>query len=107
LISFFEFSRYINNSHSFSLIALSIDPSSFLSATANSIQVCGTPTEEMWPGVSSFPDYKSTFPKWQPQPMRNAVRNLDEHGIDLISVCCLISLFDRRFLFGNSLFRWH
>ena len=25
----------------------------------------GTPTEETWPGVSSLPDYKPTFPKWK------------------------------------------
>lgn len=27
----------------------------------------GTPTEFTWPGVASLPDFKSTFPKWQPK----------------------------------------
>lgn len=27
--------------------------------------VLGTPDEELWPGVTSFPDYKATFPKWK------------------------------------------
>lgn len=24
----------------------------------------GTPTEDTWPGVTSLPDFKSSFPKW-------------------------------------------
>ncbi|OQE64562.1 hypothetical protein PENNAL_c0223G12076 [Penicillium nalgiovense] len=28
-------------------------------------RVLGTPDEELWPGVTSFPDYKATFPKWK------------------------------------------
>lgn len=24
----------------------------------------GTPNEDTWPGVTSLPDYKSSFPKW-------------------------------------------
>ena len=26
----------------------------------------GTPTEFNWPGVSSLPDYKAVFPRWDP-----------------------------------------
>lgn len=29
-------------------------------------RILGTPTKETWPGVTSLPDYKSTFPKWPP-----------------------------------------
>jgi len=29
-------------------------------------RILGTPTEKNWPGVSSLPDYKSVFPKWEP-----------------------------------------
>jgi len=29
----------------------------------------GTPTEEVWPGVSELPDFKPQFPKWSPQEM--------------------------------------
>ena len=29
-------------------------------------RVLGTPGEEVWPGVSALPDYKSVFPKWAP-----------------------------------------
>ena len=28
-------------------------------------QAFGTPTEQTWPGVSSLPNYKATFPKWK------------------------------------------
>jgi len=29
-------------------------------------RIMGTPTEQCWPGVSSLPDYKAVFPKWEP-----------------------------------------
>jgi len=29
-------------------------------------RILGTPTEHNWPGVSSLPDYKSVFPRWEP-----------------------------------------
>jgi len=29
-------------------------------------RIMGTPTESNWPGVSSLPDYKPVFPKWEP-----------------------------------------
>ena len=28
-------------------------------------RILGTPTESTWPGVSSLPDYKAVFPKWE------------------------------------------
>ena len=47
----------------------------------------GTPTEEMWPGVSELPDYKSTFPKWKPESqLKEAVPRLEESGLDLLQV---------------------
>lgn len=31
----------------------------------------GTPSEETWPGVTrDYPDYKETFPRWQPRPLQ-------------------------------------
>jgi len=30
-------------------------------------QKLGTPTEAMWPGLSELPDFKPSFPKWQPK----------------------------------------
>jgi len=45
----------------------------------------GTPKESTWPGVTSLPDFKPTFPKWAPTSLAKQVPNLDETGIDLLS----------------------
>jgi len=46
----------------------------------------GTPTEETWPGVSSLPDYKSTFPCWKSNILPSLSPFIDEPGIDLLMV---------------------
>lgn len=46
----------------------------------------GTPDDTIWPGVSHFPDFKPTFPKWHPQPLARFTPSLDEIGLDLLSV---------------------
>ncbi len=45
-----------------------------------------TPTEENWKGVTSLPDYKSTFPAWKTNTLANSVKNLDPVGLDLLQV---------------------
>lgn len=47
-------------------------------------RILGTPDEEEWPGVTSFPDYKSSFPKWRRDPSKPLTTNLDAHGLDLL-----------------------
>lgn len=32
-------------------------------------RLLGTPTNELWPGVTALPDYRPVFPKWDPQDM--------------------------------------
>uniref|UniRef100_L7M2B0 Putative cyclin-dependent kinase 2 n=1 Tax=Rhipicephalus pulchellus TaxID=72859 RepID=L7M2B0_RHIPC len=44
----------------------------------------GTPDENSWPGVTNLPDYKATFPRWEPQSLANIVNGLDADGEDLI-----------------------
>lgn len=44
----------------------------------------GTPDEDSWPGVTNLPDYKPTFPRWDPQSLVNIVTGLDPDGEDLI-----------------------
>lgn len=46
----------------------------------------GTPTEETWPGVSQFADYKASFPKWAPQPLTKTLKELrnDPDALDLL-----------------------
>lgn len=49
-------------------------------------RLLGTPTEQTWPGVAQFPDYKPTFPSWQVQSLSRKFPALDASGIDLLSV---------------------
>ncbi|KAJ3015559.1 Cyclin-dependent kinase 2, partial [Thoreauomyces humboldtii] len=44
----------------------------------------GTPNEMSWPGVSSLPDYKDTFPHWRGQDLSKIVEKLEPHGVDLL-----------------------
>ena len=53
---------------------------------AGSIRVLGTPNDEIWPGVSTLPDYKPSFPKWNAVDLERAVPTLDAQGIDLLAV---------------------
>ena len=48
-------------------------------------QTMGTPSEDVWPGVSKLPDYKYTFPQWKSKPFAELFPNLDKEGIDLLS----------------------
>jgi len=50
-------------------------------------QKLGTPNETIWPGVSELPDFKPTFPKWQPKGwanIRNTLAQVGTTGIDLL-----------------------
>lgn len=48
-------------------------------------QVLGTPTEQMWPGVSAFPDYKPSFPRWERKDWREVLRErFDPLAADLL-----------------------
>lgn len=48
-------------------------------------RLCGTPTEDEWPGVTELPDYKATFPKWKKTDLSEKVPDVDEIGLDLLS----------------------
>lgn len=49
-------------------------------------RLLGTPNEETWPGVSTLPDYKSSFPQWAAQDLAQHVEQLDEDGIEFLHV---------------------
>lgn len=36
-------------------------------------RIMGTPTEELWSGVSLFPDFKPTFPKWKRKDFKDVI----------------------------------
>ncbi|XP_058058343.1 cyclin-dependent kinase 2 [Anopheles bellator] len=42
----------------------------------------GTPTENIWPGVSHLADYKRSFPKWHPNPLPMELQsNAEAHAL--------------------------
>lgn len=46
----------------------------------------GTPDEQTWPDVVSFPDYKASFPKWSRNYNKPIAAGLeDENGEDLLN----------------------
>jgi len=47
-------------------------------------RILRTPTEEIWPGVTSLPDYKNTFPCWSINQLSSQLKNLNEDGMDLL-----------------------
>ena len=54
---------------------------------ANAIlRALGTPNDEIWPQVSSLPDFKPSFPKWKAKPLKDLVPQLGSDGIDLLQV---------------------
>ena len=49
-----------------------------------SSRLLGTPNEQQWPGVTSFPDFKSSFPNWNRDMSRALVNGLGDDGLDLL-----------------------
>ncbi|XP_004288607.1 PREDICTED: cell division control protein 2 homolog [Fragaria vesca subsp. vesca] len=53
-------------------------------------RILGTPNEDTWPGVSSMPDFKSSFPKWPSKDLATLVPNLESAGVNLLcKMLCL------------------
>merc|ERR1712117_1015862 len=50
-------------------------------------RVLKTPTDDMWPGVSSLPDFKATFPAWTSYSLSAQIKddaNINDQGIKLL-----------------------
>jgi hypothetical protein len=75
----------LTRSSRFSGTQLSATPELFLTVNMH-YRVLGTPNENTWPGVSQFPDYKTTFPQWQATDLKRVITTMDETGIDLLNV---------------------
>lgn len=62
-------------------------------------RMLGTPSEEVWPGVTTLRDFKHRFPKWQDTQLaevrRSAGSSLGDEGIDLLRLCLKYNLVDR------------
>lgn len=50
------------------------------------ISLLGTPSEEVWPGVTSYPDFKPSFPKWKRDEDAVLCSNLDDMGLQLLEM---------------------
>ena len=46
----------------------------------------GTPTEEIWPGVTKLPFYNKDWPKWAQRSIGKTLKNLDPLAEDLLNV---------------------
>jgi hypothetical protein len=49
-------------------------------------RILGTPNETHWPGVTSLPDYKMTFPQWRRVRINDIAPKLDPDGQELLKV---------------------
>jgi len=59
-------------------------------------RVLSTPTEDIWPGVTSLPDYKPTFPKWTGNLLDQKMAPfLDGDGVELLSKMFVYNPTDR------------
>ncbi|XP_037957703.1 cyclin-dependent kinase 1-like [Teleopsis dalmanni] len=58
-------------------------------------RILKTPTEDIWPGVTSLPDYKATFPCWSSYTLREQLKNINELGIDLLQKMLIYDPFHR------------
>jgi serine/threonine protein kinase len=47
-------------------------------------RIMGTPTERTWPGLSQFPEYKTTWQMYATQPLSTILPQIDPIGIDLL-----------------------
>lgn len=56
----------------------------------------GTPTEEVWPGVTQLQDWNASFPKWvKSNYSKTSLENLDSNGLDLLEKFLYYSPKDR------------
>lgn len=49
--------------------------------------VLGTPSDDVWPGVAKFPDYKPDFPQWPAVDFDKVVQPMEPLAIDLLKAC--------------------
>ncbi|KAK4031542.1 kinase-like domain-containing protein [Parachaetomium inaequale] len=47
-------------------------------------RIMGTPTERTWPGLSQYPEYKTTWQMYATQPLSTILPQIDPVGIDLL-----------------------
>lgn len=55
----------------------------------------GTPSEQIWPGVSQLPDFGSKFPNWKPKELPNAIIDFQDNFFDLFMKIMSLDPFKR------------
>nr|USW07770.1 Cell division control protein 2 [Crypthecodinium cohnii] len=61
-------------------------------------RVLGTPTEKVWPGLTTLQDFKQTFPRWHSTELRAVAEHgpgLGSAGLDVIRQCLRYNPVDR------------
>jgi len=61
-------------------------------------RILGTPTEEVWPGVSQLRDFKQEFPKWPDthfSDLRTKGPGLGDSGMDVVQLCLRFNPVER------------
>jgi len=48
-------------------------------------RVLGTPTEDIWQGCTTLPDFKPNFPQWKKQDLATTLSNADPLALDLLN----------------------
>ena len=48
-------------------------------------KLLGTPTETMWPYITSLPEFQGAFPKWAPNDLETALGTVDPLCADLLT----------------------
>lgn len=62
-------------------------------------QYMGTPDNIVWPGCTQLPDFKSSFPKWEPKSLPIAiVRHKADDLFKVKSLCFLLSSYSLFFV---------
>lgn len=49
-------------------------------------RLLGTPDESIWPGVTTLPDFKTSFPSWHAKDLASNVAGATEDSSELLSV---------------------
>jgi len=50
-------------------------------------RVLTTPTEDTWPGVTTLPDFKPSFPNWNSNNLDNTMKDCCPKALDLLEKC--------------------
>lgn len=48
-------------------------------------RLLGTPDEDVWPGVTTLPDYKASFPNWHAKDLMTQIPGATEESCELIA----------------------